>query len=1403
MHLLHSTFVSDVAVVYRPGVNEGYGSGRLIAPGLVLTSAHVIQEDDGSVCLVRDWNVVLLRDSRPGAGWGRPHKARVVWTGKDGLDMAVLQVQPASTAQSLPVPVIAPIYASYDQLQSLEVHATGFPEAWRDEARTRDLTVSGTLWVSTRDGPYTWIAVLHPDRREGWKGMSGATVCLPGDDGRVYLFGVVQQVPANFSGGTLDVARVSNAIADDAFRRLVEDSTGTTVSVVPFSIKSVEVASARAHVITLRSRFPALVDGTSGNLHVKLEAFLAEYLLRPSAPLKFLGRGGELDSLDSWLSRPDAPPYYALVGPAGRGKSALAVQWAARVAERGEHDVVLLPISARFDLIRPDELLKLLAIRLCYLEGKELDLDSSPDRLVDEIHAILASDRQLGNKPLLVIIDGWDEAQNPKWLRLPQVPGKGVQILVCSRLLVGEVRTRDALHRIGIPASAAHLQLPPLSRHDLVEGIVDLEDWTPGIGDWLWRLSDGDPLLVRLYLDWIADHRESGQAMLKLELEPDRVEVGLARYMRTWWDETQAAAGTTGSDHVKRLLHAVALARSPLSSEDLAEIAELDPLDVSTARVPLSRLMVGDGLNVGYAFSHPRIAEFVVEELMTAKTRAAMEERYFVHCLEAARSLKAGVPGQKPVSRYVLSFCIDHFERHGAAVADYANLLSAGWMRARHALDGHYSGFVGDMLRIREIALRADAMQLATACALARAAVVTLSSGVPAELLRMAVQEGLITGNQAVEEISAVRSPRARAVALAAVADSLDESAAVRAVEIAWNTPDREDRLLALAGLSARLASSRDALASDLQDELQHATGTMALLLRTTLARLGYENSTPLTKDHDEQLNDELRDRIWAASQTDDYIRWAGETAQVLEDDARKVFVHWVVRSVGHRIYKWHEHDHAEQLVRAIADYVAANDLTTLEVLLEKGHRSSGEGRAYLLARRMTVGDLDCSTRISEALHVENPWTCVPLLPHMDKASARQWAQRCLSDSAEHVPERRWQDIFKCLPYAGRGEFVKLAWRRIRKVQNVYAVRNLAPAMLPRMAQEHRAQIADQFLERLKDVDRIKGSDIALVAREASPEGLLAARKRIGTDQKGLIVLIGRLDPDERRGLLGSILDMRQLPTDLVPLLAECLDAVPEYEREALAIACLDRITGMSSAWLPNRAASLLHAELIEALAPRIISILGNETIPVLRGAAEQIEIPSSRALALSTLAGCSSGDSALKLAMAALSAYFAEGAKELGSGWSPGTYDVRAALSIVSDHERDAMFASVQTTQNVGQLLRLFRKEQAASISGQVARYWDSGDHDAIVRLLDSLCAALNHDIGEFFETLGRLVPVRDPWVRQLWARGMEAASVQGHDAVLFYLAKSAPGIRSVLDDNELKEVVEAVLDVSSWEWQ
>lgn len=1399
MDLQHSEFVADVAVIYGIGCGKSYGSGRLIAPGLIITAAHLVQEENGSTCLERDWNILLLRDFNLGTGWEAPYKAKVAWVGKDGLDMAVLRIQPVGEMDLPPRPTVEPIYVSYDDVRSLEVRATGFPEAWRDEGKTRDLTVPGTLWVSTRDGPYTWNAILRPDRREGWKGMSGAVVCLPSEHGRLYLFGVVQQVPANFSQGSLDVARVSFALTDQEFCRLVKDSTGVSATLLPFSGSDAVSTTA----VTLRSSFPALVEGTSGNPRIKLEAFFAEYLLRPSAPLRFLGRGSEFDHLDAWLSSPEAS-YFALVGPAGRGKSALAVQWAAKVSERGDYSVVLLPISARFDLTRSDELLKLLATRLQYLCSKNLELDNSPDRLIDEIHAILGGDRVSFDKQLLIIIDGWDEAQEPKWLRFPYRLGKGVKVLVSSRLLVNEVQVKDASGRLGIPASAAGLLLSPLSKRDLSEVRIGLDEWIPGVVDWLWQYSDGDPLLVRLYLDWISDRKERGQTLLPSE--PDRVEVGLDRYMRMWWNETYAAAGTIGADHVKLLLHTLALARGPLTFDDLMEITGLDPLDVASACGPLRRLIVGNGHNVGYAFNHPRIGQFVAEELMTTKARATMEEKFVAWCTAVACALKAEVYTGKPVSAYVLSFCIDHFENRGRVPADYVLLLSAGWMRAHHALDGHYSGLVVDLLRIHAIALKSDDVALGAACVLARAVVVTLSNAAPAGLLRMAIDEGLITGIQAVEEINTVRDQRARALALSAVADSLNESVALRAADIAWNISQREERLLALASLAGQMASSKDAFTADIEYERPNGTVIALLLLRTAFANLGFPTSEPLTVSQESQLDDELSKRIWATSDLDKYILWARETAQVLLGDARDIFVRWVANSVRHRSYKWEEKNHIAHLICALAQYAPSDILTAWEAVLNAIGPSFREVRANLLGRRMTLGLSAHEASMIDALDMNRPWSCVSLLPHMDKASAQQWAQRCLSAAAAHDLKTRWQDILQCLAYAGCGDFVKQAWLRIRKVQASDAVCDLARAILPKMQQKHRAHASDRFLERLEESyirNALNIPNVATVARTASSKNLRYVRQLIDESPDGLLVLIARLEPDERYRLIASVLNQSDLRSSLFSILAECFDMLSGPERRELANACLDRITGNSSDWSFVRSRGVLHAELIEALAPQIISTLGIEAIVILRGAAEKIVFLPNRALALSALAGCSSGNDAVELATVALAAYTSEDEEHDINWWKSRPHDVRTALSILSDFSLDQLFFTEREIHDVGQLLKIFRDEQASSIGGQILRHWELGDRNEIVQLLESLSVPVSRGIDEFFSTLVRLTPTHDKWVRQLWTQGLAAASTEGYRGILFYITMSAPSIDSVLNENEINEVVEGILDVSCWEWQ
>ena len=767
--LTHAGLVADVAVVYRP--DGGFGSGRLIAPGLVLTAAHVVAGEEGGTADGGTWNVLLMRMLGPDGTWERPCKAEVVWTGRDGLDVALLEIAAGAPDACVPKPGVEPVFASYEGLASLpEVRATGFPTAWRSAGRTRDFTVPGTLWSTTRDGPYGWNAMARPDDAEGWKGMSGATLYVPTEDGRICLLGILQQVPANFTRGLLDAARMAGPFADDAFRARVERALGRPVSVETMHGAAWAPGRAPTRRVSLLSRFPGLSDGVSGNAKASLEGFLAEYLLRPSAPLTFLGRQPELDALDRWLATSGSPAYAALLGPAGRGKSALVVQWAARVAERHDREVVLVPISMRFGLDRADDLGRLFLQRLRHVDHGSPEVTGTPRSWIDEIQETLDRDRSAGERPLLVLIDGWDEARDAHWLRLPARPGRGVRLVVCSRLLAGESEAADAFDRIGLPHDTLRPALPLLSEDDLARGCAGFEARAPGLARRLWNLSKGDPLLARLYLDLFSEALDRGEPIPGDD--PD-AEPGLARYMRLWWKQVERAPGALKSDDVRRLLYALALACGPLGTDDLAEIAGLDPLDVLDARAPLSRLVIGDGRNLGYVFSHPRIAQFVADEQMTASARAATQQRFLAVCRRNAAALgRTDAPPAAP-SRYVLTFCIDHFARGQAPIDDYRLLLSQGWMRAWWAADRHYSGFAAELRRLEAVATRFDAVDLAARCALAKASVTSMSTALPAELLRMALDEGVISGLQAVEEVRASENDRARAISLAILAGGL------------------------------------------------------------------------------------------------------------------------------------------------------------------------------------------------------------------------------------------------------------------------------------------------------------------------------------------------------------------------------------------------------------------------------------------------------------------------------------------------------------------------------------------------------------------------------------------------------------------------------------------------------
>ena len=227
-------YFDDVAAVFIDG---SFGSGRLIAPGCVLTAGHVIDYPDRATRTLKGWKVRLLRErTKEGAWTAPPHEAEVIWRGQADLDLALVRIE-ADTKPSL-----TPIFVSYDKLGTVDgVRATGFPEAWfTPEGMLRDYTVQGGLRRAAQWGPYAWSVASadKPDDPHGWGGMSGSAIYSEAPDNKLYLFGAVQQVPANFSGGMLEVARVSDALADAGFASLLRAALGFEISAVRWEQES-------------------------------------------------------------------------------------------------------------------------------------------------------------------------------------------------------------------------------------------------------------------------------------------------------------------------------------------------------------------------------------------------------------------------------------------------------------------------------------------------------------------------------------------------------------------------------------------------------------------------------------------------------------------------------------------------------------------------------------------------------------------------------------------------------------------------------------------------------------------------------------------------------------------------------------------------------------------------------------------------------------------------------------------------------------------------------------------------------------------------------------------------------------------------------------------------------------
>jgi hypothetical protein len=526
-------------------------------------------------------------------------------------------------------------------------------------------------------------------------------------------------------------------LVPDFDRVALENDLGTRPEQVPLRTRSTKAAwsipgrtpkrgrSAGSEVPTNPVR--ALVEGIRGlpnDLSHRIERFLTHYVgaeARGGTP--FGGRADALTELDRWLDGEGQPPYRVLIAPGGRGKSALLAHWVCRLARREDLGVAYFPVSVRFQTNLAGQLFQALGARLAWLHGEPIPSDlHTPVDVWRRLFTEELSRSLEGVRRLLLVLDGLDEAADLELgpTLLPFPPPPGLRIVLSAREMAGQ----DVEHWSRVlgwtqPRLVASMALDFLDRQGISEALGGLNPPLnrlanhPPVVDELHRLTEGDPLLLGLYLEQISGHPE-------LEAVPEQLRSlrpGLEGYFNGWWDEQRRLWGREAplrESAVNDLLGALACALGPLRREELLRL--LGPgggLRLDETLRPVARLIVGDGQRQGIAFTHPRLGTYLQSRL-SGDERWAWTSRFLDWGRSTLKALESGSMKPEEVPAYLLNYYGAHLEREGRGPEDLLPLVCEAWLRAVESRERTYAGFLNDVERVRKALHRDNLARLSS-----------------------------------------------------------------------------------------------------------------------------------------------------------------------------------------------------------------------------------------------------------------------------------------------------------------------------------------------------------------------------------------------------------------------------------------------------------------------------------------------------------------------------------------------------------------------------------------------------------------------------------------------------------------------------------------------------------------
>ena len=433
---------------------------------------------------------------------------------------------------------------------------------------------------------------------------------------------------------------------------------------------------------------------------------------------------------------------------------------------------------------------------------------------------------------MVVILDGLDEATGwtPGQGLFSADPPDGLRVLVTARTGPGDIAIGGWATTLGWanPQLAIITTLSGLDRRGVEDALVSvgnpldkLATKVDVVGE-LHRLSEGDPLLVRLYVDALVAQPQRLAALSAEDMHT--IQPGLKGYIERWWQDQREQWRIEGRNpiteqgHLRLLLNAIAASLGPLTLDDLAALHS-DLTDSTLLHELLEhvrRWLVGDGKQQGYSYTHPRLGYFFWEQLSSHEQRA-WNERFVGWGTRILTDLNSGALPSNFAPRYLLQNYAAHLRRAQAPPAQFYALISDGWRKARGELDITDGRFLNDVERAWEQAKQSYnlttsgkgvALIQQVKAMLCQASRIALGSNLQPRLLAQMVQFGLYTPTQALAIAKLAPTEIERSHQLQALAPFLSEVFLSEALAAARSIRDEVHRASALCHLAPHLPAA-------------------------------------------------------------------------------------------------------------------------------------------------------------------------------------------------------------------------------------------------------------------------------------------------------------------------------------------------------------------------------------------------------------------------------------------------------------------------------------------------------------------------------------------------------------------------------------------------------------------